>query len=142
MFRLVALLMTISACSSSTSSNGSYLRDHSDGSRESQDNIGAYEKSTLDQEQSRKKQNGHQDELVATCVARNKVTRQVYAPVVNLAAIAKIDALMNCVEKTVKGGLNPCDCEIAACSPVEPPDSGAKIIAGLLEEHFPGQTCK
>jgi len=142
MFRLVSLLIIASACNSSYSSNGSYLRNHSNGSRESQENISAYEKSTLQQEQSRKQQNGHQDELVATCVARNKVTRQVYAPVVNLAAIAKIDALMNCVEKTVKGGLNPYDCEIAACPPLEPPQRVAEIIARLLEEHFPGQTCE
>jgi hypothetical protein len=141
MFRLVSILMFAAACTSPNHSDGSYLRDYSDGSPESTHNIAAYEKSALKQEKAPTNQGHHEDELVATCVARNKVTRRVFKPVVNVAAIAKIDALMNCVETTVKAGNNPCDCEIAACSPIEPPESATEIIVRLLEDHFPGQTC-
>ena len=141
MFRLAFLMAVAAACTSGHPSDGSYLRSESDGSAESAHNISAYEKSVLEQEKNPTNRSSHEDELVATCIARNKVTRQVYKPVVNLAAIAKIDALMNCVEKTVKADANPCDCEIAACSPLEPPQNAAEIIVRILEDHFPSHSC-
>lgn len=152
--RLLTIFSLVIACArTAESGDGSSLREQSDGSQESHRNIDAYEKTIEKQEEkqksqpcrraqtSRSDQNSHQDELISTCIARNKVTRQVYTPVANTAAIAKIAALTDCVEKTVKQQKNPCDCEIAACSPVEAPTSIAEIIAKILEEYFPGQNC-
>lgn len=152
--RLLIIFFVVVACAQTPESgDGSSLQEQSDGSEESHRNIAAYEKTVKNQDENQKSrrrprdqgeqndQSSHQDELISTCIARNKVTRQVYTPVANIAAIAKVAALTDCVEKTIKQQKNPCDCEIAACSPIEAPTTVAELIAKILEDHFPGQKC-
>lgn len=139
MFRLLIMFLLGTACARTEPASSS-LREQSDGSRTSEGNIAEYEKS-LEQSPSTSKGDDHQDEFVATCIARNKVTRQVFRPFVDAAAAAKVLALTDCITSAINQGKNPCDCEIAACSPIEAPGSVPELIAAIIEDKFPGQSC-
>lgn len=83
----------------------------------------------------------HEDEVIASCIARNKKKRQVYALFTNLAAVAKLDALTDCVVESQSTGDNPCDCEIATCSPIEPSANPMDLIAQILRDRAIQASC-
>ena len=140
--RYLFLVLALCTACNSSERDGSSLRESSDGSAESKSNIDDYEKKTAAQTETGATQGSHEDEVIVTCIARNKTTRQVYAPVMDLAAIAKLKVLEDCAVRSHKQGENPCDCEIAACSPVEAPGSIAEIIAMIVEDKFSGTKCE